>query len=102
MCRQDHHHVNFAVEGQLPDRSGLARTQSVPLRRRSSMKGCSQSPTKQEMHAFETLLEGTSAQMPNRLQLLATHSISRYSLPTCYDAFLANLVSMCQWSDVTM
>lgn len=67
----------------MADRAGLARTHSVPLRRRSSMKGCSQSPTRRELHAFETLLDGTGAQMPNRMQLLATHSISRYlsSLP---------------------
>jgi len=41
------------------------------------MKGASVSPTRQELHAFESLLDGTGAQMPDRLQLLATYSSSR-------------------------
>lgn len=41
------------------------------------MKGFSQSPTRQELQAFETLLDGTGAQMPNRSQLLATLSATR-------------------------
>lgn len=54
------------------------------------MKGCSQSPTRQELHAFETLLDGTGAQMPNRMQLLATHSISRY-LSSLFTTSIGNL-----------
>lgn len=77
----------------MPDRAGLARTHSVPLRRRSSMKGCSQSPTRQELHAFETLLDGTGAQMPNRMQLLATHSMSRYSASLCHAIYPAHRMS---------
>lgn len=81
-CRQeDHHHVSFGGdgEGEAVDKARLlARTQSAPLRPRGSMKGCSQSPTRQELQAFETLLDGTGAQMPDRSQLLATLSTSRY------------------------
>lgn len=92
-CRQEeHHHVTFRGEGggEAVDKARLlARTQSAPLRPRGSMKGCSQSPTRQELQAFETLLDGTGAQMPNRSQLLATLSTARYhslliwSLPSC-------------------
>jgi len=65
----------FQDEGQMSavDR-GLFRTRSAPLRPRNSMKGASSSPTKQDLHAFEELLEGTGAHMPEHLQLLATYS----------------------------
>ena len=60
------------------DRAGLFRTRSAPIRPRTSLKGASASPTRQELHAFETLLDGTGAQMPDCLQLLAACSSTRY------------------------
>ncbi|KAL0047732.1 hypothetical protein WJX82_010619 [Trebouxia sp. C0006] len=68
----------FQDEGQMSavDR-GLFRTRSAPLRPRNSLKGASSSPTKQDLHAFEELLEGTGAHMPEHLQLLPTYSSSQ-------------------------
>ena len=95
----------FQDEGQLnaEDRASMYRTRSAPLRPRGSMRGAGTSPTKQELHAFESLLEGTGAQMPAHLQLPPTSPSGKPHPPPppAYPAFLCFAITSASLQIVT-